>query len=191
MPARSHADRQPGDQDRQAVQAGRAGPGPVRNGGQEGLTRRNPQTRAEASHAHAWPSGRLGANGPRRDDEAPFRTSSDLPMDDFDLLSPPASRTVLSSHQLTIITSADDVADSPAARLLRDVLHDAAERHASDIHIEPDANGWRIRLRIDGVLHQTARPAPSLRDSFVTRIKVLSRIDIAERRIPQDGRLRI
>jgi type IV pilus assembly protein PilB len=112
-------------------------------------------------------------------------------MDDFDLLSPPASRTVLSSHQLTIITSADDVADSPAARLLRDVLHDAAERHASDIHIEPDANGWRIRLRIDGVLHQTARPAPSLRDPFVTRIKVLSRIDIAERRIPQDGRLRI
>ncbi|CAB3777562.1 GspE/PulE family protein [Pararobbsia alpina] len=112
-------------------------------------------------------------------------------MDDFDFPPPPASRTVLSSHHLTILTSVDDAADSPAARLLRDVLLDAAERRASDIHIEPDVGGWRIRLRIDGVLHQTARPAASLCDPFVTRIKVLSRIDIAERRIPQDGRLRI
>jgi type IV pilus assembly protein PilB len=112
-------------------------------------------------------------------------------MDDFDLPPPPASRTVLSSHHVAIVASVDDAADSPAARLLRDVLLDAAERHASDIHIEPDAGGWRIRLRIDGVLHQTARPASSLCDPFVTRIKVLSRIDIAERRIPQDGRLRL
>jgi type IV pilus assembly protein PilB len=112
-------------------------------------------------------------------------------MDDFDLPPPPAARTVLSSRRLTILTSIDDAADSPAARLLRDVLYDAMQRHASDIHIEPDADGWRVRLRIDGVLHQTVRPAPSLCDPFVTRIKVLSRIDIAERRIPQDGRLKI
>ncbi|HTJ93385.1 MAG TPA: GspE/PulE family protein [Pararobbsia sp.] len=89
------------------------------------------------------------------------------------------------------VTAHDDIADSPAARLLRDILHDAAARRASDIHIEPDEHGWRVRVRIDGVLHVLPRPAATLRDAVVTRIKVLSRIDIAERRVPQDGRLRI
>ena len=89
------------------------------------------------------------------------------------------------------LTLHDDIADSPAARLLRDILHDAGARRASDIHLEPDEQGWRVRVRIDGVLHVLPRPAAALRDAIVTRIKVLARIDIAERRIPQDGRLRI
>jgi type IV pilus assembly protein PilB len=89
------------------------------------------------------------------------------------------------------VTTQDDIADSPAARLLRDILQDAGARRASDIHIEPDEHGWRVRIRVDGVLHVLPRPAAMLRDAVVTRIKVLSRIDIAERRVPQDGRLRI
>lgn len=96
-----------------------------------------------------------------------------------------------SARQGVTAIAHEDVADSPAARLLRDLLHDASMRRASDIHIEPDATGWRVRLRVDGVLHLMPRPAPTLRDAVLTRIKVLSRIDIAERRIPQDGRLRI
>jgi type IV pilus assembly protein PilB len=76
-------------------------------------------------------------------------------------------------------------------RLLAETLLDAAQRGASDLHIEPAEHGWRIRLRIDGVLHVSACPPAHLRDAFVTRIKVLARLDIAERRIPQDGRLRI
>lgn len=76
-------------------------------------------------------------------------------------------------------------------RLFADTLREAARRNASDLHIEPLEQGWRIRLRIDGVLHETARPPAHLRDAFVTRIKVLARMDIAERRIPQDGRLRL
>ncbi|CAM2175084.1 T2SSE family protein [Paraburkholderia sacchari] len=81
--------------------------------------------------------------------------------------------------------------DAPAVRLLSETLREAARRNASDLHIEPLEQGWRIRLRIDGVLHETARPPAHLRDAFVTRIKVLARMDIAERRIPQDGRLRL
>ncbi|AJY13556.1 Flp pilus assembly complex ATPase component TadA [Burkholderia dolosa] len=81
--------------------------------------------------------------------------------------------------------------DSPAVRLLTDTLHAARVRDASDIHIEPFDVGWRIRLRIDGVLHEHMRPPAHLRDALVTRIKVLARMDIAERRLPQDGRLRI
>ncbi len=80
---------------------------------------------------------------------------------------------------------------SPAVSLLADTLREAAERGASDIHVEPSEHEWRIRLRVDGALHVLRRPPPHLRDAFVTRIKVLARMDIAERRVPQDGRLRL
>ncbi|RQH01101.1 GspE/PulE family protein [Paraburkholderia dinghuensis] len=81
--------------------------------------------------------------------------------------------------------------DAPAVRLLADTLGEAARRNASDLHIEPLEHGWRIRLRIDGVLHEMTRPPAHLRDAFITRVKVLARMDIAERRIPLDGRLRL
>jgi type IV pilus assembly protein PilB len=84
-----------------------------------------------------------------------------------------------------------DPDSTPAVRLLTDTLLEAARRDASDLHIEPEEQGWRIRLRVDGVLHETSRPPAHLRDAFITRIKVLARMDIAERRIPQDGRLRL
>lgn len=81
--------------------------------------------------------------------------------------------------------------DGPAARLLAQTLTEAAERGASDIHVEPTEHGWRIRLRVDGALHELPLPPAHLRDAFVTRVKVLARLDIAERRVPQDGRLRL
>jgi type IV pilus assembly protein PilB len=87
--------------------------------------------------------------------------------------------------------SATSFDDAPAVRLLAETLREAALRNASDLHVEPMEHGWRVRLRIDGVLHEMARPPAHLRDAFVTRIKVLARMDIAERRIPQDGRLRL
>jgi type IV pilus assembly protein PilB len=74
---------------------------------------------------------------------------------------------------------------------LSDTLREATRRNASDLHIEPAEHGWRMRLRIDGVLHALAAPPTHLRDAFITRVKVLARMDIAERRVPQDGRLRI
>jgi type IV pilus assembly protein PilB len=86
------------------------------------------------------------------------------------------------------ITASGD--DTPAVSLLTDTLREAASRGASDIHVEPFEHDWRIRLRVDGALHVLRHPPPHLRDAFVTRIKVLSRMDIAERRVPQDGRLR-
>ncbi|WP_323121539.1 GspE/PulE family protein [Burkholderia alba] len=81
--------------------------------------------------------------------------------------------------------------DAPAVELLADTLRAAHRRNASDIHVEPSEHAWRVRLRIDGVLHEFARPPAHLRDAVVTRIKVLARMDIAERRVPQDGRLRL
>ena len=84
-----------------------------------------------------------------------------------------------------------DPDSAPAVRLLTDTLQEATRRNASDLHIEPAEHGWRMRLRIDGVLHEIAPPPAHLRDAFITRVKVLARMDIAERRVPQDGRLRI
>jgi type IV pilus assembly protein PilB len=81
--------------------------------------------------------------------------------------------------------------DGPAARLFAQTLDLASQRAASDIHIEPTERGWRIRLRVDGVLDEMPSPPSHLRDALITRIKVLARLDIAERRVPQDGRLRL
>ncbi|WP_245254023.1 GspE/PulE family protein [Paraburkholderia sp. LEh10] len=87
--------------------------------------------------------------------------------------------------------STADADNPPAVRLLNDTLQEAARLNASDLHIEPMERGWRMRLRVDGVLHELARPPAHLRDAFITRVKVLARMDIAERRVPQDGRLRL
>jgi type IV pilus assembly protein PilB len=87
--------------------------------------------------------------------------------------------------------AAPDADGTPAVALLADTLREAAARGASDIHVEPAEHGWRIRLRIDGVLHVYLKPPLHLRDAFITRVKVLARMDIAERRVPQDGRLRL
>ena len=89
------------------------------------------------------------------------------------------------------VPAGPDSDTTPAVRLLADTLVEAANRNASDLHIEPGEHDWRIRLRVDGVLHEIARPPAHLRDAFITRVKVLARMDIAERRIPQDGRLRL
>ena len=69
----------------------------------------------------------------------------------------------------------NDPDNAPAVRLLTDTLREATRRNASDLHIEPAEHGWRVRLRIDGVLHELAPPPAHLRDAFITRVKVLAR----------------
>ncbi|TAL56672.1 MAG: Type 4 pili biogenesis protein pilB (nuleotide-binding protein) [Pandoraea sp.] len=83
----------------------------------------------------------------------------------------------------------DDGTQTPAVRLLNDLLQRCAAQGASDIHFEPYEQVYRVRARIDGVLHEIATPPNALRDALSTRLKVLSRLDIAERRLPQDGRM--
>ncbi len=71
------------------------------------------------------------------------------------------------------------------------ILLDAIKRGASDIHLEPYEKVLRVRYRIDGVLHEIMRPPMKLRDALVSRIKILARLDISERRLPQDGRIKL
>jgi type IV pilus assembly protein PilB len=81
--------------------------------------------------------------------------------------------------------------DAPVVRLVNVLLVDALQRGASDIHIEPYEKEMRIRFRIDGVLYDVMHPPLRLRDALISRIKIMSKLDISEKRLPQDGRIKI
>jgi type IV pilus assembly protein PilB len=81
--------------------------------------------------------------------------------------------------------------DAPVVRLVNVLLSDALQRGASDIHIEPYEKEMRIRFRIDGVLYDVMHPPMRLRDALISRVKIMSKLDIAEKRLPQDGRIKI
>ncbi len=89
--------------------------------------------------------------------------------------------------------AADDsgIDDTPVVRFVNKILLDAINKGASDIHIEPYEKTFRVRFRQDGVLHEVANPPLALAPKITARIKVMSRMDIAERRIPQDGRIKM
>jgi len=89
------------------------------------------------------------------------------------------------------VSQADAESDTPVVRFVNKLLMDAIKVGASDIHIEPYEKRLRVRYRVDGVLHESASPPISLANRLVARIKILSRLDIAERRVPQDGRLKL
>ncbi len=79
--------------------------------------------------------------------------------------------------------------DAPVVKLVNVVLHEAVQRRASDIHIEPYEKNYRVRYRIDGILYEIMRPPLRLKDAVASRIKILSQLDISEKRLPQDGRI--
>ena len=89
------------------------------------------------------------------------------------------------------VSQADTESDTPVVRFVNKLLMDAIKLGASDIHVEPYEKRLRVRYRVDGVLHESASPPISLANRLVARIKILSRLDIAERRVPQDGRLKL
>ena len=84
-----------------------------------------------------------------------------------------------------------DVDDAPVVKFVNKVLLDAIKKGASDLHFEPYEKIYRVRFRIDGVLTEVARPPTSLAGKIAARIKVMSRLDVSERRVPQDGRIKL
>ena len=81
--------------------------------------------------------------------------------------------------------------DAPVVKLVNLILTDAIKKKASDIHIEPYERYFRVRYRIDGVLYEVMKPPLKLKNAITSRIKIMSELDIAERRLPQDGRIKI
>jgi type IV pilus assembly protein PilB len=107
--------------------------------------------------------------------------------DDFDL----ENLDVTGGQEEEDDVTRDDVEDAPVVRFVNKVLLDAIKRGASDVHFEPYEKFFRVRTRLDGVLSEVAQPPVVLANKVCARLKVMSRMDIAERRVPQDGRIKM
>lgn len=81
--------------------------------------------------------------------------------------------------------------DAPVVKLVNMILLDAIQKGASDIHIEPYEKVFRVRFRVDGALHEVTRPPMALKNAVISRLKIMSSLDISERRLPQDGRIKL
>ncbi len=108
--------------------------------------------------------------------------------DDFDLENLDVSH---ADDAMESESARDDIEDAPIVRFVNKIMLDAIRKSASDIHFEPYEKYYRIRLRIDGVLREVAQPPVQLATKLAARLKVMSRLDIAERRVPQDGRIKM
>nr|5TSG_B Chain B, Type IV pilus biogenesis ATPase PilB [Geobacter metallireducens GS-15]5TSG_C Chain C, Type IV pilus biogenesis ATPase PilB [Geobacter metallireducens GS-15]5TSG_D Chain D, Type IV pilus biogenesis ATPase PilB [Geobacter metallireducens GS-15]5TSH_A Chain A, Type IV pilus biogenesis ATPase PilB [Geobacter metallireducens GS-15]5TSH_B Chain B, Type IV pilus biogenesis ATPase PilB [Geobacter metallireducens GS-15]5TSH_C Chain C, Type IV pilus biogenesis ATPase PilB [Geobacter metallir len=107
----------------------------------------------------------------------------DLEMDDLEVIDTDDEVDVSSLERAT--------EDAPVVKLVNLILTDAIKRKASDIHIEPYERSFRVRYRIDGVLYEVMKPPLKLKNAITSRIKIMAELDIAERRLPQDGRIKI
>ncbi|WP_296063348.1 type IV-A pilus assembly ATPase PilB [uncultured Amphritea sp.] len=94
-------------------------------------------------------------------------------------------------HEQQEDTSEDAANDAPIVRFVNKILLDAIKTGASDIHFEPYEKSYRIRCRIDGILQEVAKPPANLASRLCARLKVMSQMDISERRVPQDGRIKM
>lgn len=88
-------------------------------------------------------------------------------------------------------TEASDVEDAPIVRFLQKMLLDAFNMRASDLHFEPFEHSYRVRFRVDGELREIASPPVGIREKLAARIKVISKLDISEKRVPQDGKMKL
>ncbi len=118
--------------------------------------------------------------------EAVDTSMGDLDDDDFDL-----ENLDVGPDEEEEDVQRDDVEDAPVVRFVNKVLLDAIKRGASDVHFEPYEKFFRVRTRLDGVLSEVAKPPVILANKVCARLKVMSRMDIAERRVPQDGRIKM
>jgi type IV pilus assembly protein PilB len=104
-------------------------------------------------------------------------------MEDFEVLGEEADVDLGSLERAT--------EDAPVVKLVNLILTDAIKKKASDIHVEPYERSFRVRYRIDGILYEVMKPPLKLKNAITSRIKIMSELDIAERRLPQDGRIKI
>jgi type IV pilus assembly protein PilB len=95
------------------------------------------------------------------------------------------------ANEEDIDTGTTDVEDAPVVKFLQKMLIDAFNMRASDLHFEPYENTYRVRFRVDGELREIASPPVVIKDKLASRIKVISKLDISEKRVPQDGRMKM
>ena len=107
----------------------------------------------------------------------------DMDLDDVEVVD--------TDEDVDIDAMAQATEDAPVVRMVNAILQDAIKKKASDIHIEPYEKIFRVRYRIDGVLYEAMQPPLKLKNAITSRVKIMASLDIAERRLPQDGRIKI
>lgn len=107
----------------------------------------------------------------------------DLQDDDVEVMS--------TEDEVDLDTLEKQTEDAPVVKLVNAILTDAIKKGASDIHVEPYERNFRVRFRIDGVLYEIMKPPYKLKNAIISRLKIMSDLDIAERRLPQDGRIKL
>ncbi|NNE98538.1 MAG: type IV-A pilus assembly ATPase PilB [Pyrinomonadaceae bacterium] len=142
-------------------------------------------------------SSRLAADGSQVvvGDEVQKLDQSDLDLSldayDFDAAEAEELEVVETDDEIDLAELAQASEDAPVVRLVNVLLVDSLRRGASDIHVEPYEKDFRIRFRIDGILYDIMHPPLKLRDALISRLKIMSKLDISEKRLPQDGRIKI
>jgi type IV pilus assembly protein PilB len=94
-------------------------------------------------------------------------------------------------EEMDVNALADSAEEAPVVKLVNLILTDAIKRGASDIHIEPYEKEFRVRFRVDGILYEIMNPPMKLKDAITSRMKILAKLDISEKRLPQDGRIKL
>ncbi|NCO69022.1 MAG: type IV-A pilus assembly ATPase PilB [Acidobacteria bacterium] len=112
-------------------------------------------------------------------------------MDDLSTVDEAALELMEEEEETDANKLANEAEEAPVVRLVNIMLTDAIKRGASDIHVEPYEKNFRVRYRVDGLLREVMTPPLRLKDAITSRIKVLSKLDIAEKRLPQDGRIKL
>jgi type IV pilus assembly protein PilB len=112
-------------------------------------------------------------------------------MEDLTTVDEAALELLEEDEEVDVSKLAEESQEAPVVRLVNIMLTDAIKRGASDIHVEPYEKSFRVRYRVDGLLREVMTPPQRLQPAITSRIKVLSKMDIAEKRLPQDGRIRL
>ena len=98
---------------------------------------------------------------------------------------------IVEDYDDDIEAEAEQASDAPVVKLVNSLIADAVSKLASDIHVEPYEKSMRVRFRIDGMLHEMMSPPFRMKGAIISRLKIMAELDIAEKRVPQDGRIKI
>ena len=155
-----------------------------------GDTEKAATSRNGASKNGSSKNGRANGNG--KPEAKIVDADLDVNLDNFQFSDDEdAFEVVQDNEEIDLAALARASEDAPVVRLVNVLLVDSLRRGASDIHVEPYEKDFRIRFRVDGVLYDVMHPPLAIRDPLISRLKIMSKLDIAEKRLPQDGRIKI
>ena len=147
-----------------------------------------------SSNGNGYSNGNNGIQPASKEDNDKLKHEDLVSLDEFEFGSPTDTdglEVIEDKEEIDLAALSRMSEDAPVVRLVNVLLVDSLRRGASDIHIEPYEKEMRIRFRIDGVLYNVMNPPLKMRDALISRVKIMSKLDISEKRLPQDGRIKI